>query len=139
MYYYMAHLHLQCPLLDLLDALLDDERNAIRTALEHAGEVTAKQLETALQLLVTTLDGQGLQALLMAGQEALQTTTLACQTTASSTLKFIIYHYWSLLFTAVSQTQRRIVAKSDLWDTCVQSSYNSVTGIKCTNKSLDCF
>ncbi|KAG9350640.1 hypothetical protein JZ751_024529 [Albula glossodonta] len=35
------------------------------------GEVSAKQLQPALQLLVPTLDGQSLQALLMAGQEAL--------------------------------------------------------------------
>ena len=66
-----GHLGAQRPLLDLKDALLDDEGHTIGGAAGSTAEVLAKELQTALQLLVATLDGQGLQALLVAGQAAL--------------------------------------------------------------------
>lgn len=71
---FFVYLHSERSLLDFLDAFLDDEWYSFRVALQHLGEISAEQLEPSLQLFVATLDSQGLQTLLMAGQEALQHT-----------------------------------------------------------------
>ena len=52
-----GHLGAQRPLLDLKDALLDDEGHAVGGAAGSMAEVLAKELQAALQLLVATLDG----------------------------------------------------------------------------------
>lgn len=68
----MSHLGFQRPLLNLRDALLDDEGDAVRAALRSLHEVLPKELQLPLELLVPALDGQGFQALLVAGQVALE-------------------------------------------------------------------
>lgn len=68
----MSHLGFQRPLLNLGDALLDDEGDAVRAALRSLHEVLPKELQLPLELLVPALDGQGFQALLVAGQVALE-------------------------------------------------------------------
>lgn len=55
-----SHLHLQRPSLYLRNALGDDKGDAIAGAAGYLGEVPAEQLQTALQLLMATLDGQSL-------------------------------------------------------------------------------
>lgn len=66
-----SHLHLERSSLYLGDALGDDEGDAVARAAGHLREVPAKQLQTALQLLMTALDGQSLQTALVACQETL--------------------------------------------------------------------
>lgn len=68
----MCHLGFQRPLLNLGDAFLDDEGDAIGTALRRLCEVLPEKLQLPLELLVPALDGQGFQALLVAGQVALE-------------------------------------------------------------------
>lgn len=67
-----SHLHLQCPSLDLRDALGDDEGNTVTGTAGYLSEISAKQLQTALQLLMTTLDRQSFQTALVARQETLR-------------------------------------------------------------------
>lgn len=67
-----SHLHLQRPSLNLRDALGDDEGNTVTGTAGYLSEISAKQLQTALQLLMTTLDRQSLQTALVARQEALR-------------------------------------------------------------------
>lgn len=55
-----SHLHLQRPSLYLRNALGDDKGDAIAGAAGYLGELPAEQLQTALQLLMATLDGQSL-------------------------------------------------------------------------------
>jgi len=66
-----GHLELERPPLDLRDALGDDEGDAVAGTAGHLGEVLAEQLQAAVELLGAALDGQGLQATLVARQEAL--------------------------------------------------------------------
>lgn len=66
-----SHLGAQSPPLDLTHTLLDNEGHAIGGATGCLAEVLSKELQAALKLLVSTLDGQGLQTLLVAGQAAL--------------------------------------------------------------------
>lgn len=66
-----AHLGFQRPLLNLRDAFLHNEGDAIRAALGRLQEVLPEKLQLPLELLVPALDGQGLQALLVARQVAL--------------------------------------------------------------------
>lgn len=68
----MTHLGFQGPLLDLRNAFLDNEGDPIQAALRRLCEVLPEELQLPLELLVPTLDGQGLQALLVAGQVALE-------------------------------------------------------------------
>lgn len=68
----LSHLHLECPSLYLGDALGDDEGDAVTGTVGYLREIPAKQLQTALQLLMATLDGQSLQAALVTCQETLQ-------------------------------------------------------------------
>lgn len=67
-----SHLHLQCPSLDLRDALGDDEGNTVTGTAGYLSEISAKQLQTALQLLMTTLDRQSFQTALVTRQETLR-------------------------------------------------------------------
>lgn len=66
------YLHSQRPPFDLTDTLFDDKGDAVRAAVGHLGEILSEQLQAALEFLVATLDGQRLQAALMAGQETLR-------------------------------------------------------------------
>ena len=71
----LPHLHLECAPLDLRDTLCDDEGDTVAGTAGHLRELPAKQLQTALQLLMTALDGQSLQTALMARQETLREQT----------------------------------------------------------------
>ena len=66
------HLELEGASLDLRDALGDDEGDAVAGRARHLGEVLAEQLQAAVELLMAALDGQRLQATLVARQEALR-------------------------------------------------------------------
>ena len=57
--------------LDLRGALPDDEGDSVGAVLGCLGEVDAKQMQSSLELLVATLDGQRLQTLFVAGQGTL--------------------------------------------------------------------
>lgn len=70
----LSHLHFECSPLDLCDAFLDDEGNALHVVLKDPREITAEELQTALELLMTALDGQRLQTLLMTRQKTLKHT-----------------------------------------------------------------
>ena len=72
-----AHLHLESPPLDLRDALGDDEGDPVTGTAGHLRELPAEQLQTALELLVATLDGQSLQTALVTSQETLRTEKIA--------------------------------------------------------------
>lgn len=67
----LSHLHLERPSLYLGDTLGDDEGDAVTGTAGYLREVPAKQLQTALQLLMATLDGQSLQTALVTCQETL--------------------------------------------------------------------
>lgn len=67
-----SDLHAQCSPLNLTDALLHNEGDPISAAARDLGKVSAKELQTALELLMATLDGHGLQASFMAGQVTLR-------------------------------------------------------------------
>lgn len=69
----LSHLHLECPSLYLRDALGDDEGDAVTGTAGHLSELPAKQLQTALQLLMAALDGQSLQTAFVTRQETLRT------------------------------------------------------------------
>ena len=60
-------------MLDLRRALPDDEGDAVGVAPGRLGEVHAEQVQATLKLLVTALDSQQLQTLLMTGQVTLGT------------------------------------------------------------------
>lgn len=79
-----GHLGVQRPLLDLTDALLDDEGHAVGRAAGRRAEVLAEELQAALQPLVAALDGQRLQTLLVAGQAALGRAGGSCVSDPSS-------------------------------------------------------
>lgn len=72
---FLSHLHFERSPLDLCDAFLDDEGNALHVTLQDLREIAAEELQTTLELLMTTLDGQRLQTLLMTRQETLDTQT----------------------------------------------------------------
>lgn len=82
-----VHLDIQSSALNLRRALLDNERDAVRAVPRGLCKVDPEQLKSALKLFMTTLDGKGLQALLMAGQGALlKREKSACPTLTKSTL-----------------------------------------------------
>lgn len=68
----LSHLHLHGSSLYLRDALGNDEGDAVTGTTGHLRELPAEQQQTTLQLLVATLDGQGLQTTLVTRQETLQ-------------------------------------------------------------------
>lgn len=68
----LSHLHPECPSFYLRDTLGDDKGDAITSTAGYLREISAKQLQTALQLLMATLDSQSLQTAFVARQEALQ-------------------------------------------------------------------
>lgn len=68
-----SHLHLERTPLYFRDTLGDDEGDAVTGTAGYLREVSAKQLQAALQLLVTTLDGQSLQTAFVTCQETLRT------------------------------------------------------------------
>lgn len=68
----LSHLHLHGPSLYLRDALGNDEGDAVTGTTGYLRELPAEQQQTTLQLLVATLDGQGLQTTLVTRQETLQ-------------------------------------------------------------------
>lgn len=67
------YLHVESSVLDFWCTLPYDERDVILTVLSCLREVNTEEVKPALELLVATLDGQGFQALLMAGQRTLHT------------------------------------------------------------------
>lgn len=67
-----AYLHPQRSSLDLSDALLDDEGDAVWTVAGHLQEILSEQLKATLEFLVATLNGQSLQAAFVTSQETLQ-------------------------------------------------------------------
>lgn len=80
-----VHLDIQSSALNLRRALLDDERDAVRAVPRGLSKVDPEQLKSTLKLFVATLDGQSLQALLMAGQGALlKTDKSVCPTLKKS-------------------------------------------------------
>ncbi len=66
-----TYLHSQRSSLDLADALLDDEGDAVGTVAGHLQEILPEQLKATLELLVAALNGQSLQAALVTGQGTL--------------------------------------------------------------------
>lgn len=69
----LSHLHPECPPLYLGDTLGNDEGDAVTGTAGYLREIPAEQLQTALQLLMATLNGQSLQAALVTCQETLRT------------------------------------------------------------------
>lgn len=69
----LSHLHLECTSFYLRDALGDDEGDAVTGTAGYLREIPAKQLQTALKLLMATLDCQSLQTALVTRQETLRT------------------------------------------------------------------
>lgn len=69
----LKYLNVQCSALYLRCALAYEEGDAVRAVVCRLCEVNAEEVKPSVQLLVSTLDGQGLQALLMAGQRTLRT------------------------------------------------------------------
>lgn len=68
----LACLHSQRSSLDLSDALLDDEGDAVWTVAGHLQEILSEQLKATLEFLVATLNGQSLQTAFVTSQETLQ-------------------------------------------------------------------
>lgn len=67
------YLHAQGSVLDFRRALSNDEGDAVLAVFCRLREVDAEKMKPPLQLLVTALDGQRFQALLVAGQGTLNT------------------------------------------------------------------
>lgn len=61
------YLNIESSALNLRCALSYDEGDAVRAVVCCLREVNTKEVQPAVQLLMSTLDGQGLQTLLMAG------------------------------------------------------------------------
>lgn len=61
------YLHVERPGLDLRRTFADDEWDAVLAVLGGLHEVHTEEVKLPLELLMATLDGQALQALLMAG------------------------------------------------------------------------
>lgn len=83
-----VHLDIQSSALNLRRALLDNERDAVGAVPRGLCKVDPEQLKSALKLFMTTLDGKGLQTLLMAGQGALlRTEKSVCPTLKKKVLQ----------------------------------------------------
>lgn len=67
----LVYLHIQGTTLDFQGAFFDDERYAVRTVSGYLSKVNPKQVQSALELFMTTLNSKSLQALLMTGQGTL--------------------------------------------------------------------
>lgn len=66
-----VYLNIQGTTLDFRGAFFDDERYAVMTVLSYLSEVNPKQVQSALELFMTTLNSESLQAFLMTGQGTL--------------------------------------------------------------------
>lgn len=68
----ILYLNVQGTALDFRGAFFDDKGDAIKTVLSYLGKVNPKQVQSTLELLMTTLNGKSLQAFLVTGQGALR-------------------------------------------------------------------
>lgn len=70
-----AYLNVESAAFDFRDALLDDEGDSVCAVFGYLGEVDAKELQLALQLLMAALDGERLQTFFVAGERTLEVGT----------------------------------------------------------------